>query len=215
MRLYNYFRSSASYRVRIGLEVKGLSFEYVPIHLLKDGGDQHKPSYKAELNAMAQVPVLEVADEGGALVRLTQSVAILEYLNERWPDPPLLPKEAVARARVRSCVEIINSGIQPLQNLGTMAEVRRLGGDDKAFAREANNKGLVALEAEAKRFSGEYLVGDALTLADVFLVPQMFGARRFQADLSLTPTLVALDQRLCELAPFQKAHPERQPDFSA
>jgi maleylpyruvate isomerase len=215
MKLYNYFRSSASYRVRIGLEVKGLSFEYIPIHLLRDGGDQHKPSYKAELNAMAQVPVLEVADELGSVVRLTQSVAILEYLNERWPDPPLLPSEPLARARVRSCVEIINSGIQPLHNLGVMADIRRLGGDDKTFAREAINRGLLALEAEAKRFSGEYLVGDSLSLADVFLVPQMFGARRFQADLSLAPTLVTLDKRLCELDPFQKAHPERQPDFAA
>jgi maleylpyruvate isomerase len=211
MKLHNYFRSSASYRVRIGLALKGLSYEYVPVHLLKDGGHQNAPSYKAELNPMGQVPVLEV----DATTRLTQSVAILEYLEETHPDPALLPKAPASRARVRAAVETINSGIQPLHNLGVMAEIRRLGGDDKVFAKGVIEKGLVALEAQHAAFGGAFFVGDTLTLADVFLVPQMFAARRFGADTTLVPRLRALDEKLTALAAFQAAHPERQPDYEA
>jgi maleylpyruvate isomerase len=211
LKLHNYFRSSASYRVRIGLALKGLSYEYVPVHLLKDGGQQNAASYKAELNPMGQVPVLEV----DATTRLTQSVAILEYLEETHPEPALLPRDPATRARVRAAVETINSGIQPLHNLGILAELRRLGGDEKAFARGAIEKGLEALEAQHASFGGAFLIGDTLTLADVFLVPQMFAARRFGADPTLTPKLRALDEKLTALAPFQAAHPERQPDYEA
>jgi maleylpyruvate isomerase len=182
VKLYGYWRSSASYRVRIGLALKGLSYEQVAVHLVKEGGAQHSAEHKA-LNPMEQVPVLEIEHEPGLTVRLTQSVAILEYLNERFPDPPLLPSCAYLRARVRKCVEIVNSGIQPLQNLTLMNELKRLGGDPIAYAKLANERGLAALEAEASDAGGPFTIGDALSLADVFLVPQIYSAKRFKVDL--------------------------------
>lgn len=212
--LRSYFRSSASYRVRIGLSLKGLAFEYVPVHLVKEGGDQNKPAYRAEQNPMGQVPVLHVVEDDGTSARLTQSVAILEYLDERFPDPPLLPRDPLVRACVRTAVEIVNSGVQPLHNLGVLAEVKKLGGDEKAFAKAAVEKGLTALEAETERFGGVFTVGDAITLADVFLVPQLFAARRFGADLGLCPRLSEVEARLLATPAFEAAHPERQPDYA-
>jgi len=211
MKLYSYFRSSCSYRVRIALALKGLAYAYVPVHLLKDGGEQHGDSYRA-LNAMAQVPTLEIEHRPGAAVRLTQSVAICEYLEERFPEPALLPADSLARASVRKCVEIINSGIQPLQNLATMAEVKRLGGDAAAFSRAANERGLAALEVEAEASLGPYLAGASITLADVFLVPQIFAARRFDVDMSRFPRLSEIDAKLAEHPAFVAAHPSRQVD---
>ncbi|NUP13295.1 MAG: maleylacetoacetate isomerase [Polyangiaceae bacterium] len=210
-RLYSYFRSSCSYRVRIALGLKGVPFEIVPVHLLKDGGQQHADGYRAK-NPMEQVPLLEIEHEPGVVVQLTQSVAILEYLEERFPKPALLPGCAYLRARVRKCVEIVNSGIQPLQNLATMAEVKRLGGDAVAFARQANERGLDALEAEAVDAGGKYMIGDEPTLADVCLVPQLYSARRFKADMARYPRLVEIDARLAEMEGFAQAHPDRQPD---
>ncbi len=210
MKLYSYYRSSASYRVRIGLALKGLAYEYVAVNLVKDGGEQHGDAHRAR-NLMEQVPVLEI-EEGGTTSLLTQSVSILEYLDERYPSPPLLPKVALARAAVRRAVEIINSGIQPLQNLRIMQEVKKLGGDEKAFARGANEAGLAALEAELERSSGRYAVGDDVTLADVFIVPQMFSARRLGVDVARYERLVAIDAALGALPAFAAAHPDRQPD---
>jgi maleylpyruvate isomerase len=211
VKLYGYWRSSASYRVRIGLALKGLSYEQVAVHLVKEGGAQHSAEHKA-LNPMEQVPVLEIEHEPGLTVRLTQSVAILEYLNERFPDPPLLPSCAYLRARVRKCVEIVNSGIQPLQNLTLMNELKRLGGDPIAYAKLANERGLAALEAEASDAGGPFTIGDALSLADVFLVPQIYSAKRFKVDLSAYPFIAAVAARLDELPAFAAAHPDKQPD---
>ncbi len=210
MRLYSYFRSSASYRVRIGLALKGLEYEYVAINLVKDGGEQHADAHRAR-NLMEQVPVLEIT-EAGATSLLTQSVAILEYLDERHPSPPLFPKTPLARAAVRRAVEIVNSGIQPLQNLRVMQEVKKLGGDEKAFAKGANETGLAALEAEAARSGGRFSIGDEVTLADVFLVPQLFSARRLGVDVARYERLVAIDTALDALPAFAGAHPDRQPD---
>jgi maleylpyruvate isomerase len=206
MKLYGYFRSSSSYRVRIALALKGLSYEYAAVHLLKDGGEQHLPAF-LQKNPMAQVPVLEV--DG---LHLSQSVAILEYIEERYPDPPLLPKDLVARARVRAAVEVVNSGIQPMQNLSLMNEIKRMGGDGHAFAKAANERGLVALEEMATAHGGQRLVGDETSLADVCLVPQMYSARRFGVDLAPFPRLVAIDAALTALPAFAAAHPDRQPD---
>lgn len=206
MKLYNYYRSSASYRVRIVLGLKGLEYEYLPVHLIRDGGEQHKADY-SERNPMEQVPLLEV--DGLAL---TQSVAIVEYLEERYPAPPLLPSDPASRAQVRRAVEIVNSGIQPLQNLTIMNEVKRLGGDAIVFARAANVRGLTALERIAAEHAAPRLVGSATTLADVFLVPQMYSARRFGVDLTPFPRLVAIDEALAAIPAIAAAHPDRQPD---
>lgn len=210
MKLWGYWRSSASYRVRIGLNLKGLAYEHVAVHLIKEGGVQHSAEHKAR-NPMEQVPVLELED-AGKLIRLTQSVAILEYLDERFPDPPLMPKDAALRARVRKCVEIVNSGIQPLQNLTLMNELKRLGGDPIAFAKLANERGLAALEAEASDAGGTFTIGSALSLADVFLVPQIYSAKRFKVDLSAYPFIAGVAARLDELPAFAAAHPDNQPD---
>ncbi len=209
MKLHGYWRSSASYRVRIALACKGLEVEHVAVHLVKDGGRQLTPEFRA-MNPMAQVPVLEIEDEGQTLL-LTQSVAILEYLEERFPTPALLPQDRLARAQVRMCVEIANSGVQPLQNLATMNEIKRLGGDGAAFARAANERGLAVLEAAAEG-SGRALIGDTPTLADVCLVPQLASARRFGVDLAAFPKLVAIDAHLSATPPFVAAHPDNQPD---
>jgi maleylpyruvate isomerase len=210
MRLYSYYRSSASYRVRIGLSLKGLAFEYVPVNLVNSGGEQHSGAHKRK-NPMEQVPVLEW-EEGGRTVWLTQSVAILEYLDERYPDPPLFPGDPLQRAAVRRSVEIVNSGIQPLQNLAVLAEIKRLGGDAGAFARAANERGLAALESEAATFGGAFMIGDSMTLADVFLVPQMYSARRLRVDLSAYPNVVRIDDRLTRMPAIAAAHPDHQPD---
>jgi len=145
-------------------------------------------------------------------VQLSQSVAILEYLDERFPDPPLLPTCSFLKARVRRCVEIVNSGIQPLHNLGILRELKAAGVDEQAWARRAIERGFTALEAEAIESQSRYLIGDEPTLADVFLVPQMFAARRFAVDLPAFPNLSRIEKALNELPAFIAAHPERQPD---
>src|SRR6185295_1418465 len=132
LRLYGYWRSSTSWRVRIALGHKGLAYEYVPVHLVRAGGEQRSEQHRSR-NPMQQVPVLELDD--GAPLQLTQSIAILEFLEERWPEPPLLPGDHLARARARALAEIVNSGIQPLQNLTVMQELKRAGVDEKAWAR--------------------------------------------------------------------------------
>lgn len=210
MKLFGYWRSSATYRVRIALNLKGISYQTVPVHLVKDGGEQHQPVFRS-INPMEQVPVLQVQE--GAL--LTQSIAILEYLEETHPNPPLLPTEPLARARVRAAVEIINSGVQPLHNLSVMQEMKRLGGDDVVFARSAIERGLAAVEDLHEKFGGgQYVVGKAMSFADVVLVPQIYAARRFQADTSRFPQLERIAQYLDGLEPFRLAHPQAQPDYS-
>ena len=209
MKLYGYFRSSCSYRVRVALGLKGQAYEYVAVSLVRDGGEQHLPEFLGK-NPMAQVPILEVDGE-----HLSQSVPILEYLEERFPAPALLPSAPLARAHVRRAVEIVNSGVQPMQNLATMDIIKRLGGDAHAIAKAANERGLTALEQIAARHGGSRLVGDQTTLADVCLVPQMFSARRFGVDLRPFPRLVAIDADLSTIPAIAAAHPDRQPDAPA
>jgi len=211
VKLYGYWRSSCSWRVRIALHYKGAQFEYVPVHLVKDGGEQNQDAYRAK-NPMAQVPMLEV-EENGALHRLGQSLAIIEFLEERFPAPPLLPANGLVRARVRELAEIVNAGVQPFQNLSVLRIVKgELGGDDAAFARRFIEKGLRAFQALAEPHAGMYSVGDTPTLADVCLVPQLHGARRFGVDLSAFPLLLGVEARCMELPAFQDAHPDRQID---
>jgi maleylpyruvate isomerase len=212
VRLYTYWRSSSAWRVRIALAWKGLPHEVETVALAGDGR-QHTDSFRA-LNAMAQVPVLELDQAGpdGRPRIITQSMAILEYLEERHPSPPLLPADPWLRARARQLAEIVNSGIQPLQNLATAEHVKKLGADGGAWQVHFTSRGLAALERTAAETTGAFLVGDALSFADVFLVPQLYNARRFNLDLAPYPTLVRVDAACAALPAFEAAHPDAQPD---
>lgn len=211
-RLYGYWRSSSAWRVRIGLNLKGLKYEYVAVHLLKDGGQQHSAEYRA-INPMRTVPTLEWTEEDGTVRRLSQSMAILEYLDAVHPAQPFLPKDLFLAARARMLAEMVNSGIQPLQNTGVVQRIKNeLHGDEKAWAAHWNARGLEALEAAVQATAGRFCVGDAVTLADILLVPQLFGARRFGVDLAPFPTLVRIEAACNELPAFQAALPEKQPD---
>ena len=210
MKLYNYFRSSAGYRVRIALNLKGLAYEYVAVHLTK--GEQRAEPYLA-LNAQALVPTL--ADDGATL---TQSLAIIEYLDERHPDPPLLPAALAERARVRAIALAIACDIHPLDNLRVLqylARVLDIGEEPRnAWYRHWVDLGLAALEAQLAndRATGAFCHGDAPTLADICLVPQLANARRNAIPLEAYPTLLRIDDHCRALAAFADAAPERQPD---
>jgi maleylpyruvate isomerase len=212
LRLHNYWRSSASWRVRIGLNLKRLQFEYLPVHLLQDGGQQHSEAYRA-LNPMRTVPTLEWTEEDDTVRRLSQSLPILEYLEARVPSPSLFPKDLYLQAKARMLAEMVNSGIQPLQNLSVLQRLKNeLKVDDKAWGAYWNVRGLEALEAAVKATAGRYCVGDEVSLADICLVPQLYGARRFAVDLTPYPTLLRIEAACNELPAFQAAHPDRQPD---
>jgi maleylpyruvate isomerase len=211
VKLYSYFRSSSSYRVRIGLHYKGVAFEYAPVHLLDGGGQQHA-AWFAEVNAQKMVPVLEV-DDNATVRRLTQSLAILEYLEETHPRPPLLPTGAFLRARTRQLAEVVNSSIQPLHNLAVLRKVsEELHGDRDAWAQHFIRRGLLAFEAVARESTGPYSICDHPTLADACLVPQLYQARRFGVDLSPYPTCLAIEAACLKLESFVAASPDRQPD---
>lgn len=212
MKLYDYFRSSAAYRVRIGLRLKGLDYESVPVHLVRDGGEQLTPAYRA-LNPSALVPALQ---DGDATV--TQSMAILEYLDETHPATPLLPPDALGRARVRSLALMIACDIHPLNNLRVLRYLVK----DAAVTEEAKNawyvhwvqEGFAALEARlaGSTDTGRFCHGDTPTLADCFVVPQVFNAQRFNVDMTPYPTIVRIDAACRELPAFAAAHPAQQPD---
>jgi maleylacetoacetate isomerase len=212
LRLYTYWRSSAAFRVRIALNLKGLAFESVPKHLLRDGGEQRRADYLA-LNPQGLVPALE--HEG---VFLSQSLAICEYLEEIKPEPPLLPGSAADRARVRAMALAVACDIHPLNNLRVQQYLRREFGQDEAgvnrWARHWITSGFKALEEWLARCSGDgrYCFGRSVTLADVFLLPQVFNARRVEADLAPFPRIVAVAAHLESLPPFAAARPEVQPD---
>jgi maleylpyruvate isomerase len=211
MKLYGFWRSSCSWRVRIALAHKGLDYEYVPVNLARDGGEQYKEEYGA-VNPSRQVPVLEI-DVGGATLRLAQSLAIMEFLDERYPAPPLLPADRYLRARARQLAEIVNAGIQPFQNTSVTKFVKEeLGGDERAFARRFIERGLAAFQAVAEETAGRYCVGDEVTLADACLVPQLHHARRFGVDLGTLPLLSRIEEACMALPAFQAAHADRQAD---
>jgi maleylpyruvate isomerase len=207
--LYSYFRSGSSWRVRIALNLKGIEYSIVPIHLVK--GQQNTPEFRA-VSPQGMVPALLVA-EGGVSHTLTQSMAIIEYLEETHPSPPLLPADPFGRARVRQLAEIVNSSIQPLQNLSVLNKVGdELKGDRKAWAADFIGRGLGAFEKLASEQPATYAVGDRPTVADAFLVPQLFAARRFDVDLAQFPTCLAIESACSKLEAFQTARPENQPD---
>lgn len=214
MKLHGYFRSSAAFRVRIALNLKGLKYEDSFHHLRK--GEHLKPDYAA-INPQKLLPTLQLDD--GAL--LTQSLAIMEYLEETHPIPPLLPKKPVERARVRSLAMIPACEIHPLQNLRVLKHVRETYGQDEAgsfaWARHWNEVGLQAYEDMLTRTAGtgRYSHGDMPSLADTCLVPQVIGARRFSVDLSRYPTLMRIFDECMKHPAFDKAQPSKQPDFES
>jgi maleylacetoacetate isomerase len=212
LKLYNYFRSSASFRVRIALNFKGLNYDYVPVHLTKGGGQQFASEFKS-LNADALIPVLD--DDGRVL---TQSLAIIEYLDETHPEPPLLPASPVDRAYVRGFALTIACEIHPLNNLRVLRYlVKELGASEDSkntWYRHWVEQGLAALETRvvSERRSGRHVLGDQVGLADVVLVPQVFNAKRFDCRLDHVPTLMRIFDHCMELPAFADAQPSRQPD---
>ena len=212
MKLYTFFRSSASYRVRIALNLKGLDYEQAPIHLRRGGGEQLKPSYKA-INPQALVPALE--DEGQIF---SQSLAIIEYLEERYPKPPLLPSDAAERAVVRSMALLIACEVHPIQNLRVLnhlkSDHKQSDDDTIRWARHWINLGFSALEQMIISVTdqGDFCFGKTPTMADICLVPQLANARRFGVDLSAYPKLLAIEAACISLPAFADAAPENQPD---
>lgn len=211
-KLYGYFRSSAAFRARIALNLKGLEYEKAIVHLTKNGGEQFAPEYRA-LNPQSLVPVLQEDD-----LALTQSLAIIEYLDEAYPEPPFLPKAIAARARVRSLALIVACEIHPLNNL----RVLRYLVSDLKLSEEQKNQwyrhwvllGLAPLESRLASDSatGEFCHGDTPGLADICLVPQLANARRFNIELDAFPTLTRIEENCMALKAFQDAAPGAQPD---
>ncbi|XP_040189587.1 maleylacetoacetate isomerase isoform X2 [Rana temporaria] len=201
--LFGYFRSSCTWRVRIALALKGIEYDQKPINLIKDGGQQLTDEFK-RVNPMLQVPALRI--DG---VTLSQSLAIIEYLEETRPSPALLPRDPVQRARCRIISDHITSGIQPLQNL---AVLKKVGDGSQEWAQHFIRRGFQALEQLLQETAGRYCVGDEVTMADLCLVPQVFNADRFKVDMAPYPTISRLNQSLMELEAFQVTHPSRQPD---
>ena len=210
LKLYSYFRSSAAYRCRIALNLKGLAHDSAFVHLIKDGGQHTKPAYRA-LNPQALLPTLE---HDGRVI--TQSLAIMEYLDEIHPKPSLLPGDAAQRAQVRAFALAIACDIHPLNNLRVLSYLKSPLGHDQAtvdtWYRHWVETGLAACEALLPATPTRFCFGDQPTLADACLVPQIYNARRFTADLSAMPRLVAIDAACNALSAFAQAAPEAQPD---
>jgi maleylpyruvate isomerase len=208
MIFYDYWRSSSAWRVRIALAWKGIAHERRVVNLAERGQDA--AGFRA-LNPLGQVPVLVVDD--GSPRTLTQSTAILEFLEERYPSPPLLPSTLWARARARQLAATIVSGIQPFQNLSMLGELRAAGvNDPPAFAARKIASGLAALEAAARETAGTFLVGGAPSIAEVCLIPQLYGSRRFGVDLGRFPTLLRAEAAAAALPAFRDAHADAQSD---
>ena len=211
-RLYSYWRSTAAYRVRVALNLKGIDYSLEPVHLLRDGGEQRRPAYLA-LNPQGLVPTLVDGE-----VTISQSSAICEYLEETRPEPPLLPDAAADRARVRSLVQIVACDVHPLNNLRVLQYLTgELGADETAktsWYRHWVARAFAALETNlaGDARTGAFCHGDRPGLADVFLVPQIYNAERFECDMSGYPTLRRINATCLSLDAFRRAAPEAQPD---
>lgn len=211
LKLHNYFRSSTSYRVRIALELKQLSYVYVPVHLTNNGGEQNSTQYRA-LNPMGGVPTLE---HNGKLI--SQSLAIIEYIDEVFKTGmSLLPEDTFMKAKVRQACEIINADTHPLINLKVMQTLEKnylFSTDQKqAWISKWTREGLLAFENTIKPYAGNFCFGDRPSAADTFLIPHLFSAKRFQVDTSDMHLLNLINDNCLQLEPFKKAHPARQPD---
>jgi maleylpyruvate isomerase len=212
MKLYTYFRSSAAYRVRIALNLKGLNYDAIPVHLLKNGGQQRQEEYR-KINPSGLVPAFQ--DER---ITLTQSMAIIEYLDERFPAVPLMPHDAAGRARVRELAQIIACDIHPLNNLRVLRHLvhqLKLSDEQKnEWIRHWIREGLASLEAHLARdpAAGPFCHGGAPTMADCFLVPQVFNAQRFDIDIAAYPNVNRINTLCVDMPAFVAAHPSKQPD---
>jgi maleylacetoacetate isomerase len=209
VQLYTYFRSSAAYRVRIALNLKGVTSEMTPIHLQKEGGLNRKPEFRA-INPHMRVPALRL-DSGDVLI---QSLAIIEYLDETHPRPPLLPPDPLERAKVRAFAQVIACDIHPLNNTGPLRYLKNQLGQEQAkidaWYHHWILDGFDALEAMIR--PGPYSFGNAVTLADICLVPQVYNARRLKVPLDRFPKIVAVDAACTRLPAFEQAKPENQAD---
>lgn len=210
IKLYSYFRSSCSYRVRIALNLKGLNYQTLPIHLLRSGGEQFSSEY-SKINAAHKVPTL-VTDDG----ILSQSVAIIEYLENQFPEPALYPKDLYQLGLSRQLVEIINSDIQPLQNLSVLKKLVSDYGlseqQKEDWIRHWIQLGFQSFETLLEKTSGKFSMGEHPGVVDCFLIPQVFNAHRFQLDMSAFPKISAINERCLSLEAFIKAAPANQPD---
>jgi maleylacetoacetate isomerase len=209
VKLYSYFRSSAAYRARIALNLKGLAYETAPVHLIKDGGHNKRPEFRA-VNPQMRVPAL-VAPTGEVLI---QSLAIIEYLDEIHPEPPLLPKDPVGRAQARALAQIIACDIHPLNNVAPLRYLKNEMHQEQsaidAWYHHWILAGFDALEALVR--PGPYACGTQVTIADIFLVPQVANARRLKVPLDKFPKIVGIDAACLALPAFDRARPEHQPD---
>jgi len=210
MRFHGYFRSSSAYRCRIAFNLKGLEYDFISVHLRKGGGQQKLQPYKA-LNPQGLVPTLE---KDGVL--FTQSLAIIEWLDEAYPEPKLLPADIDQKAHIRAFAQAIACDIHPLQNLRVLEYLReRLGQDQAAldaWCRHWITEGLAACESLLQNSAGKFCFGETPTLADICLVPQVFSAERFGVDLSAMPRLLEITENCNSLPAFSDAHPSKQPD---
>ena len=209
MKLYSYFRSSAAYRVRIALNLKGIAYQTAPIHLVKEGGHNKRPEFRA-VNPQMRVPVL-VTPAGAILI---QSLAIMEYLEETHPEPALLPKDPIARAKVRALAELIACDIHPLNNTSALRYLKnQMRQEQSAIDAWYHHWVITGFEAlEALLEPAPYACGDKVTLADLCLVPQVNNARRLKVPLDKFPKIVGVDAACLALAAFDRARPENQPD---
>jgi maleylpyruvate isomerase len=209
VKLYSYFRSSAAYRTRIALNLKGIAYETASVHLTRGGGQQHGADFRA-VNPQGRVPALAL-DSGDVLI---QSLAIIEYLDEAFPSPPLMPADPVARAHVRALAQVIACDIHPLNNTSPLFYLKNTLKQDQetinAWYAHWVTVGFEAVEALLR--PGPYSFGEAVTLADVCLVPQVANARRFNVPLDKFPNVVAVDAACLKLPAFDKARPDNQPD---
>jgi maleylpyruvate isomerase len=208
VKLYSFFRSSAAYRVRIALNLKELPYDTVPVHMAKDGGQHRSAEYRL-VNAQMRIPALALS--GGDV--LVQSLAIIEYLDEVHPDPPLLPADALQRAHVRAVAQIIACDIHPLNNSSTLAYLRKLNQDADVindWYAHWIREGFNAIEEVIR--PGPYAFGSQVGLADIFLIPQVANARRFKVPLDDYPKIVAVDAACMKVAAFNAARPDNQPD---
>ncbi|MES3038051.1 MAG: maleylacetoacetate isomerase [Bdellovibrionota bacterium] len=213
--LYNYFRSSTSYRVRIGLHHKKIDFLYYPIHLLKNGGEQHSPEYR-KISPLGEVPTLVHTVTPTDRRVIGQSLPILEYLEEVFPQNPLLPKDLYLKAKVRQFCENVNAFMHPLGNLKVLQHLEADHGFDQAkketWVQHWLTQGFTALEHMIKAESKIFALSDEITMADLFLAPQIFTARRFKVDMKKFARVLELEDKYTSIKAFQDAHPSRQMD---